>query len=842
MRFSRLGLRRVTIWERNTSVRQAVALCVTMAAAMIVASFVVLASALAAVCGPSWSTVPSAPELAVPRAIAAVAPDDVWVVGRKARGAQGIPTGAEHWDGERWTLFPTPNGAVGAGAQNALNGADAVNGNSVWAVGYSNPGNVGSAYKTLVARFNGAQWAAVPSPNVGPDDNTLVGVDALRSDLAWAVGYYRQGTTRRTLLLRWNGAQWSTVSSPNPGTLSNTLLDVAAVATNDAWAVGHKSSGAGYRSLLLHYTGTGWTEIGVPAFGTGDNVLTGVSAVSANDVWASGYYVEGTKHKSLTLRYDGTSWRRVSSANAAGTVTALRDIDASSPTNAWTVGLEYQSDRKRYVASTQHWNGTSWSALPSAARAKGGNSEMLGVEKTPGSSQVWAAGPLYAAGGAIGNLETVCLSGSTTAALSTQGTVASSDTPTAGTASSRSTQAAEQPRSTPTPSPTSSVSVGTAALPVPVRAIDKAVSAGISELTMTHGAVIDDFNNDKLPDIFLGRHELLPRFYVNNGNGHFAETHQGAFPRTDRHGCATADVNQDGLRDLFCTAGASTGTGAKRNELYVQLPDHTFVERAAQYGVLDPFGRGREGTFVRADGDAFPDLFVANEPERADGMPTPNRLFLDQSGSAFRYAPGYGLEREAGDGADTGGTAEAADVDKDGRQDLLVQTDSGLRLYRNIQGSRFTDVTGSVGLGQAVVDATLADVNGDAWPDVVEVTPSKLSVLLNTNGTFSAGFEAPLSSGLAVAAGDVNGDGRPDLYVMRAKSATSANAPDQVYLNDGSGKSFSLMSSIPSTSQGAAESVWPIDHDGNGLIDFLVLNGNGTAHGPVQLVAFFPVS
>ena len=89
---------------------------------------------------------------------------------------------------------------------------------------------------------------------------------------------------------------------------------------------------------------------------------------------------------------------------------------------------------------------------------------------------------------------------------------------------------------------------------------------------------------------------------------------------------------------------------------------------------------------------------------------------------------------------------------------------------------------------------------------------------------------------------DVNGDGRPDLYVMRAKSATSANAPDQVYLNDGSGKSFSLMSSIPSTSQGAAESVWPIDHDRNGLIDFLVLNGNGTAHGPVQLVAFFPVS
>jgi hypothetical protein len=34
--------------------------------------------------------------------------------------------------------------------------------------------------------------------------------------------------------------------------------------------------------------------------------------------------------------------------------------------------------------------------------------------------------------------------------------------------------------------------------------------------------------------------------------------------------------------------------------------------------------------------------------------------------------------------------------------------------------------------------------------------------------------------------------------------------------------------------------VVPIDHDGNGLTDFLALNGNGTAEGPVQLIAFYP--
>jgi hypothetical protein len=95
-----------------------------------------------------------------------------------------------------------------------------------------------------------------------------------------------------------------------------------------------------------------------------------------------------------------------------------------------------------------------------------------------------------------------------------------------------------------------------------------------------------------------------------------------------------------------------------------------------------------------------------------------------------------------------------------------------------------------------------------------------------------------------VAAGDVNGDDRPDIYVMRGKDATGANAPDQVYLNDGTGESFTRMSSIPSTSKGGAESVWPIDYDQNGLTDFLVLNGGSGGEGsgeggPVQLIAFF---
>jgi enediyne biosynthesis protein E4 len=381
---------------------------------------------------------------------------------------------------------------------------------------------------------------------------------------------------------------------------------------------------------------------------------------------------------------------------------------------------------------------------------------------------------------------------------------------------------------------------------IPVIALNKAAEAGISETTRTRGAIIDDFNNDGNPDIFLNRHnENTARLYTNNDSGHFTEIAQGTFVKTDRHGCDAADVNGDGLKDIFCSTGAHGASTPKRNELWVQQPDRTFVNQAEQYGFFDPFSRGRLNTFINADGDKRPDLFIANEAERFDALPTPNQLFTNQGGTGFRSAPGYGLEREMVYGGLTGNNPSVADFDKDGWQDLLVATSSGLHVYYNNQGNGFTDVAASVGLGlETPVDITLADLNGDDWPDVIEVLSNELRVYLNTKGTFSSPFATMRRSlpwyAVSVAAGDVNGDDRPDIYVLRG--AEDANPPDQVYLNNGSGTSFTRMSSIPSTSHGNADFVAPIDYDGNGLTDFLVLNGNLTKPGPVQLIAFFRAS
>jgi hypothetical protein len=372
--------------------------------------------------------------------------------------------------------------------------------------------------------------------------------------------------------------------------------------------------------------------------------------------------------------------------------------------------------------------------------------------------------------------------------------------------------------------------------PIEVVASDRALEAGISENTATYGAINADFDNDGLNDIFISRHEFAGRLYHNDGNGHFTEASPGTFIAGNRHGCDAADVNNDGLKDIFCPTGSHYGTLAKRNELYIQQPDHTFVDRAGQYGVLDPFSRATFGKFIEANGDGYPDLFAGAKPDRGDGLPSLNRLFVNRAGTEYRYAPSSGLGNEL-----RASSAEVGDLDKDGWQDMVV-LGSGLRVYHNEQGSGFTEVRKAVGLDHWPNDVTLADVNGDTWLDVIEVWRGKFEVRINDkDGTFSFAFSAPLEHGYGVAAGDVNGDDRSDIYVLRGDFNGGTNAPDQVFLNDGTGRSFSQMPSVPSTSEGAAESVLPLDYDGNGLTDFLVLNGEGNSAGPVQLIAFFPV-
>jgi hypothetical protein len=58
-------------------------------------------------------------------------------------------------------------------------------------------------------------------------------------------------------------------------------------------------------------------------------------------------------------------------------------------------------------------------------------------------------------------------------------------------------------------------------------------------------------------------------------------------------------------------------------------------------------------------------------------------------------------------------------------------------------------------------------------------------------------------------------------------------------LNDGSGASFEDVDMDQATS-GCGDNVAPIDYNGDGRTDFIVLNGHELTRGPLQLIDFAP--
>jgi len=107
----------------------------------------------------------------------------------------------------------------------------------------------------------------------------------------------------------------------------------------------------------------------------------------------------------------------------------------------------------------------------------------------------------------------------------------------------------------------------------------------------------------------------------------------------------------------------------------------------------------------------------------------------------------------------------AADVDGDRKHDLLIAAPSGFRLLL-ADGEGFTDATAARGLsGAAGRRADAADVNGDGRVDLLVGA----TVWVNHGSKFAADARLDLPAGavpLTVALADLTGDGRPDAAAL----------------------------------------------------------------------------
>ena len=237
---------------------------------------------------------------------------------------------------------------------------------------------------------------------------------------------------------------------------------------------------------------------------------------------------------------------------------------------------------------------------------------------------------------------------------------------------------------------------------------------------------------------------------------------------------AVADVNGDKREDVY--VGGAMGQGG---QLYLQTANGTFSRSERATFDRDSLYEDTAALFFDADKDGDQDLFVGSggneQPLNSRFMI--NRLYLnDGKGHFTLHETAFPLN-----GFNTS-VAVALDYNNDGNLDLFVGSRSvpgkyGVPprhfLYRNDGRGNFSDVSNAVTpdlqrLGM-VTDATLANVTGDATPELVIVGEWRNPIIFEMhNGQFTS-----VTSNLneysgwwnCVQADDVDGDGDQDLIM-----------------------------------------------------------------------------
>ncbi len=370
----------------------------------------------------------------------------------------------------------------------------------------------------------------------------------------------------------------------------------------------------------------------------------------------------------------------------------------------------------------------------------------------------------------------------------------------------------------------------------------------------THAASVSARSDASLAFTDVTR-EAGIRFQHNNGAvGKFY------YPQTFGSGCAFIDYDRDGLLDIVLVNSGDFGspksiinTQHSNLVLYHNNRNGTFTDVTEQAGLnVSLYGMGvAVGDY---ENDGYDDLYITGLDH--------SLLFRNEGNGRFRD-----VTRDSGVGnqGHWGTSAAWLDYDNDGRLDLFVccyvrwqpdqeqvcrqgdlriycgpliyQADS-CRLFRNLGGGRFRDVTRDAGIYKTTGKAlgvAVWDVDGDRYPDILvanDLTPNYL-FRNNRNGTFSeVGLESGIAygadgmarSGMGIDFADTNNDGK-----CQALVSNFAREPNSFFTQEGlfvfTDKTYEAGMGEPSL-QPLGFGLFLFDYDNDGWKDAFITNGH----------------
>jgi gliding motility-associated-like protein len=347
----------------------------------------------------------------------------------------------------------------------------------------------------------------------------------------------------------------------------------------------------------------------------------------------------------------------------------------------------------------------------------------------------------------------------------------------------------------------------------------------ISSGNFVYGVAIKDLDGDGKPDIVVvnsGSNDVS--FIKNNSQpgvlGFTVAVRKGV--NNYSTGVAIGDLDGDGKPDVVVTNfNANTISVFKNTSVNNQLSfDNAIVFTTG----TNPYNVA----IADFNGDGKPDIAVTNE----NSYPSTISVFTNTtiSGGSITFLPKIDFTAPY-----SARGISVADMDLDGKSDIVVASQSGVvsvlkntSTISNINFAAKTDY--SMPSGSSPESVVISDLDGDLKPDIAVAnnnTPGTISILKNNSSSGNMSFLArqDFPTGLnpfSICAGDINGDGKPDIAVVNQVDNTVS-----VLVNSSSAGHVNFYSRIDYPTGNYPRSALIDDIDGSGKPDLVI--GNNSA-------------